>query len=146
MENEIEDLEKGDKILFNDRKKPLEVVEKIEKKEAKVEGPGGATYILYKDGKTDLFASEGNRKYSSYLEDLRKIGQWNTHGREEWVHSKTGAKIIIEDNNGLWQVTTEGFSPSMESPLYGFTTEQVAVEHVQKIIEKHPEGKTHEKI
>ena len=148
MEEEINDLEKGEKILFNDRKKPLEVIEINETEEgieAEVQGPGGAIYVLYKDGDTDLVASKGNRKYSSYLKDLRKIGEWENRGRGKWEHSKTGAKITVEDNDGLWQVETEGFNPSIQPPLYGFTTEQVALEHVEKIIGKHPEGKGNEK-
>ena len=149
MEDEIEELEEDELILFNDRKKPLKVLKITETDdgvEAEVEGPGGAVYVLYRNEGSELVASKGNRKYSSYLKELRKIGAWETQGRGKWKHSKTKAEIRVEDNDGLWQVETEGFEPSMQSPLYGFTSEQVATEHVQKIIEKHPEGKTHEKI
>ncbi|MFO7793641.1 MAG: hypothetical protein R6V35_01560, partial [Candidatus Nanohaloarchaea archaeon] len=85
----FEKFEEGDKILFSDRKTPL-TVEEVKEEEMKVTGPSGGEYEIYYDGNTQLVAKPGNRKYSSYCKDLRKVGEW-VRKDNEWIHSKTEA-------------------------------------------------------
>jgi len=139
---EIKELEEGHKVLFNDRKQPLEVVEKRED-EAEVEGPGGAVYILYQDEGTDLVANKGKKRYSSYLEDLRKVGEWKEN-EDGWIHSKTGAEIKVAEEEPVWKVKVKKSDISVDQPKYGFTDKENAFEKAEQVVRKHPEGKTDE--
>ncbi|EHK01415.1 hypothetical protein HRED_08466, partial [Candidatus Haloredivivus sp. G17] len=56
-------------------KAPL-TVEQVKEEEMEVSGPSGGEYEIYYDGDTRLVAKPGNRKYSSYCKDLRKVGEW----------------------------------------------------------------------
>lgn len=137
---EIDELEEGQKIVFNDRKQPLKV-ESVENGEAKVSGPGGGEYVLYSDEGTDLVAKKGNKKYSSYLENLRKVGKWE-ETEKGWKHSRTGAEVKIVEEGPTWKIRSERFD--FEQPRYGFTDRTEAVEKAEQIINKYPEGKMHE--
>lgn len=135
----FEELEKGLKILFNDRKTPLTVTEKDEDR-ALVEGPNGGEYEIFTDDGTLLVSKEGNRRYSSYCKDLRSVGEWR---REEdaWSHSKTDAKVSMEKKeNGFWTISTEGLEDSIDTPMYGYSDKEFAEEDAQKFVDKHPEG------
>lgn len=137
---EFEDLEEGLKVLFNDRKTPLEVVEKDDEK-AVIEGPHGGRYEIYTDEGSLLVSREGNRRYSSYCEDLRSVGEWN---REEdtWKHTKTGAKVSLEKKgNGFWTVSTEGLEDEVDTPMYGYSDKEFAEEDAKKFVKDHPEGR-----
>lgn len=135
---EPENLEEGDKVLFNDRKTPLEVVKTGE--ETMVQGPQGADYMIYTDNDALLVARKGNRRYASYCKNLRTVGEWERK-TDFWEHSKTGAKARIrKKENGFWTVETEGIENSMDAPMYGFTKKEFAEEEVEKFIQKNPEG------
>jgi hypothetical protein len=137
---DFEDLEKGLKILFNDRKTPLTVTEKDEEK-ALVQGPNGGKYEIYTDDGTLLVSKEGNRRYSSYCKDLKSVGEWQK-GQNVWTHSKTGAKVVLErKENGFWTIRTEGLEDEIDTPMYGYSDKEYAIEDAEKFIGKHPEGK-----
>lgn len=135
----FEQFEEGDKILFNDRKTPLTISE-IEDDRMLVEGPSGGEYEIYFDGDTRLVAKPGNRKYSSYCKELRKVGKWVREG-EKWIHSKTQVSIkLVEKDNGFWSLKSEKFEDELDLPMYGYSSKEFAVEDVEKFIEKRPEG------
>lgn len=135
----FEEFNQGDRILFNDRKTPL-TVENIEGEVMEVAGPSGGEYEIYYDGDTRLVAKPGNRKYSSYCKDLRKVGEWVREGYE-WVHSKTQASIkVVRKDNGFWTLKSEKFEDELDNPMYGFSDREAAEEEVEKFIEKRPEG------
>lgn len=135
----FEKFEKDDKILFNDRKAPL-TVEQVKEEEMEVSGPSGGEYEIYYDGDTRLVAKPGNRKYSSYCKDLRKVGEW-IRTEDEWIHSKSEASIKLEKkDNGFWTLKSEKFEDELDNPMYGFSNREAALEEVEKFIENCPEG------
>lgn len=135
----FEEFEEGDRILFNERKTPL-TVEDIQEEEMQVKGPSGGEYEIYYDGDTRLVAKPGNRKYSSYCKDLRKVGKWEREG-DEWRHSKTEASIkLVKNDNGFWTLKSEKFEDELDLPMYGFSNKEAAVEEAEKFIQKRPEG------
>lgn len=135
----FEKFEKDDKILFNDRKTPL-TIEEVKEEEMKVTGPSGGKYEIYYDGDTRLVAKPGNRKYSSYCKDLRKVGEW-IRTEDEWIHSKSEASIKLEKkDNGFWTLKSEKFEDELDNPMYGFSNREAALEEVEKFIESCPEG------
>ena len=135
----FEKFEKDDKILFNDRKTPL-TIEEVKEEEMKVTGPSGGEYEIYYDGDTRLVAKPGNRKYSSYCKDLRKVGEW-IRTEDEWIHSKSEASIKLEKkDNGFWTLKSEKFEDELDNPMYGFSNREAALEEVEKFIENRPEG------
>lgn len=101
-----------------------------------VEGPSGGRYVIYMDGDTRLVAKPGNRKYSSYCENLRKTGEWRREG-DRWVHSRGEAYIEIEEESGLYRVES---NLEIDAPMYGFTSREAAEEFVEDAVEKNPEG------
>jgi hypothetical protein len=137
---DLEDLEEGDKILFNDRKQPLEVV-KVEDERVLVEGPSGGEYEIYEDDGTLLWSKEGNRRYSSYCKDLRTVGTWERE-KDRWEHS-SGTSIKLEKNEiGYWTIKSEGIQveEELDLPKYGYSDKEKAEKDVQKVVRKHPEG------
>jgi hypothetical protein len=135
----FEKFEKDDKILFNDRKTPL-TVEEVKEQDMKVTGPSGGEYEIYYDGNTQLVAKPGNRKYSSYCKDLRKVGEWIRED-DAWIHSKSEASIKLEKkDNGFWTLKSEKFEDELDNPMYGFSNREAALEEVEKFIENCPEG------
>lgn len=136
----FEDLSKGDRILFNDRKEPLEVKGEIDDG-VEVEGPGGGEYVLIEDEGTLLVAKKGERRYASYLEDLRRTGEWEKADENTWEHSISGAEIVLqEEENGIWKLSTRKFDPEIDTPGMGYMQRQTALEDVEKIIRRNPEG------
>lgn len=137
-------LKTGDKILFDSRSKPLEVKE-IEKDQIKIQGPSGGEYILFVAEEKDrvLISKENKRDYASYVENLRKVGEWRQKSENKWKHSKSGSEIKLEKKEtGYWTIKTEDFNleKEIDLPLYGYSDHDFAVEDVEKLISKHPEG------
>lgn len=133
----LEELREGDRILFNDRATPLEV-EEIEDDSIVVAGPKGGEYEIYLDDGTLLVCKKGNRRYSSYCKDLRKVGEWKREG-DRWLHSMSGAEVWLkEDENGYWRVESDTFEP--DTPRYGFSSKEFAVEEAESIVEDNPAG------
>lgn len=138
----FEELEEGDRILFNDRKIPLEVAE-VEEDRVIVEGPGGGEYEIYEDEGTLLWSKKGNRRYSSYCKDLRKVGKWSRED-DTWTHSKTDAEIrVVKNDVGYWTIESEEIDveKDVELPLYGYSDYETVEKEVEKFVEKHPDGK-----
>ena len=136
------ELEEGEKILFNDRKTPLTVKE-IQEDEIQVAGPKGGQYILYteEDAKHPLTAKPGNKKYSSYAKNLRKVGKWQKTNEKTWQHTKTNAEIKVKKNQvGFYTLETENFDQQIDLPKYGFSDLENALQEAQKIIKDNPEG------
>jgi len=136
---DVENLEKGDRVLFNDRKTPLTVVSIDE--ELTVEGPHGALYTVYEENNSLLVCSEGKKRYSSYCKNLRKVGKW-IETENGWKHSKTGASVeLYETENGFWKVKINGVEDEFDNPMYGFTRREFALEEAEKFVKDNPEGK-----
>ena len=136
-------LSKGEKILFDSRSKPLEVTE-IDQDQVKIQGPSGGEYILFKAENQEriLVSKEGKRDYASYIENLRKVGEWEKDGNV-WRHSKTDARIELDKKEtGYWTIKTDDFNleEDIDLPLYGYSDLEFAEEDVRKFIGKHPEG------
>lgn len=135
----FEELESGMKVLFNERKTPLKVVEKNDER-AVVEGPNGGRYEIYMDEEALLVSREGNRKYSSYCKQLRSVGEW-VRNEDTWTHTHTGAEVSLrEKDTGFWSIETKGLEENIETPLYGYSDKEFAEEDALKFIDKHPEG------
>lgn len=134
----------GEKILFDSRSKPLEVIE-IEEDQIKIKGPSGGEYILFKAEKQDkvLVSKEGKRDYASYIENLRKVGKWVKKDSETWKHTKSDAEIKLDKKDtGYWSIKTDDFNleEEIDLPLYGYSDQEFAEEDIKKFIGKHPEG------
>lgn len=139
-----QDLEKGDRILFDSRAQPLKV-KSVEDDQINIEGPSGGEYILFVAEEHDrvLISKEGGRDYASYIENLRKVGNWEKTGENTWKHSKSGAELKLEKKEtGYWTITTEDFNleETIDLPLYGYSDREFAQKDVEKVIKKHPEG------
>lgn len=135
----LESFEEGEKVLFNDRKTPLRV-SSVSEDEMVVEGPSGGEYEIYFDGDTLLVSREGNRRYSSYCKKLRSVGEW-VREEDTWRHTVSGAEVKIkEKENGFWTISSEKFEDEIDTPMYGFTSREGAVEEIEGFISKHPEG------
>lgn len=136
MELEYGELEEGQRILFNDRSRPL-TVEEVEDDRVLVKGPSGGEYEIYRDDGTTLVCRPGNRRYSSYCEDLREVGEWNREG-DSWRHSGTGAELRLErKENGFWTIESD---LDVDVPKYGYSTKEFAEEEAEKYIRNNPEG------
>jgi len=138
----LEELEKGDKILFDDRKTPCKITN-VKEEEIEIKGPQGGEYILYteEDAKHPLKAKPGNKEYSSYVKDLRRIGEWEKQGKKVWKHSKTGAKMLLEKNSaGFWTISTENLDVDLDLPKYGFSSLENAKKQVKTLLNENPEG------
>ena len=137
----FESLQKGDFILFNERKQPLEVVRKEEER-AEIEGPQGGRYVIFVSDRGLRVSKKGSRRYSSALRNLRETGTWEKVSDGRWNHTGTGAVLkIVEKGTGLWGIEADGFEPDVDVPQYGFTEREFAEETVAKIIRKHSEGR-----
>lgn len=135
----LQEFEEGEKVLFNDRKTPLTVSNGSDE-ELIVEGPSGGDYEIYFDEDTLLVCRKGNKRYSSYCEDLRSVGEWVRDG-DVWRHTVSGAELnISEKDNGFWEIISEKFDEELDNPMYGFTSKEGAVEQVEKFVGNHPEG------
>jgi len=138
----LQSLEEGEKILFNDRKTPL-TVKNVQENEIEVAGPQGGKYILYReeDAKHPLTAKPGNKKYSSYAKNLRKVGKWQKTGEKTWQHTKTKAEMTVKKNQvGFYTIETRNLDQEIDLPKYGFSDLENALEETHKIIKDNPEG------
>ena len=136
---DLEKFEVGDKVLFNDRKTPLDVVEASSEK-LLVRGPAGGEYKIYFDNDTLLVCKPGNEDYSSYCKELRDVGEW-VRDSDKWRHSKSEALIeIVEKDNGFWTLESEKFGDELDIPMYGYSGKEYAIEDVEKFVGKRPEG------
>lgn len=140
QQKELAEIEEEDKILFNDRKQPLKV-SKVEEDRILVEGPSGGEYEIYEDEGTLLWSKEGNRRYSSYCNNLRTVGSWERK-EDRWKHS-SGTKIILEKNDiGYWKIVSEGIDieEELDLPKYGYSDKEKAEKDIEKVVRKYPEG------
>jgi len=138
----VSDLMEGDRILFGDRTTPLEVEEKKED-DALVRGPNGGEYLLYdeEDAKHPLVAKPGNKRYSSYAEDLRRVGEWIKKDTKTWRHTGSDAVIsLVKNKTGFWTVETHRFDENLDVPKYGFSSQEKAKDEVKKVLQDNPEG------
>ncbi len=141
----FEQLEEGDRVLFNDRKVPLKVVA-VEENRVHVEGPHGGEYVIFAAEETDdllVRNKKSGRRYATYCRDLREVGKWEREG-DRWKHSKTGAEIeLVEDSSGFWTVKSSDFDleEEIDLPMYGYSDKEFAEEDAEDLMEKHPEGR-----
>ncbi|MFB6245692.1 MAG: hypothetical protein ABEJ03_05100 [Candidatus Nanohaloarchaea archaeon] len=139
VDKAIESLEEGDRILFNDKKQPLEVIDR-EAEQLEATGPQGGVYYIYTDGDALLVSKDESKRYSSLVENLRKTGRWK-ETENGWKHSRTGAMIRLEESEtGTWTIETEGLESEIEQPGMGYLDREKAVEDVEDFIEDYPEG------
>lgn len=139
---DVSELSEGERILYGEKKTPL-TVKQVEEGEAKVEGPKGGEYLLYNEqgAKHPLVSKPGNKRYASYAENLRKVGEWNRKDEKTWKHTGTKAKIqLVTSPAGFWTLDTENFDEDLDLPRYGFSNLENAKEEAEKILEKNPEG------
>jgi len=137
----FEDLDAGDRVLFEGRKQPLTVVE--DRGDAyRIEGPQGGEYVLHRDDAVLLLSKPGNRRYASRVEDLRTTGEWEQVGTDQYRHTVTGAELeLVESGSGFVTIRAEGIEGDLDIPGYGFTDREHAEEAIQDIIDDHPEGR-----
>lgn len=134
-----EELEEGEKVLFNDRKTPLKVSEKKDDK-LLIIGPNGGEYEIYTEEGTLLVCRKGNRRYSSYCKNLRKVGEWQRNG-DKWTHTKTDAEIeMVRNDNGFWTLRSDKFGDQLDLPKYGYSSKEFAEEDAEKFVRNNPEG------
>lgn len=141
----LEQLEDGDRVLYNEKKSPL-TVESVEDEEVTVQGPKGGEYLLFiadDDPELVLESQSGNKQYSSRVDDLRVVGQWEQTGDDQWRHTRTGAEVsLVETGAGYWTVEITGFEgEGPDVPKYGFTAKTHAREAAETFMEDYPEGK-----
>jgi hypothetical protein len=143
MTEEVFDgLEEGERVLFGDKKVPLEVSE-VGEERVFVEGPHGGEYVLFRspDDGTLLHATRGNRRYASLLEDLRTVGRWEQLDEDTWEHTVSDAVVrLMQNDAGFWTIETEGLDVDLDLPAYGFTDREAAEDAVEKLIGDNPEG------
>jgi hypothetical protein len=137
-------LEKSDRILFESRAQPLKV-EEVGEDQIMIEGPSGGEYILFVAEEKDrvLISKDGSRDYASYVDNLRKVGEWEKIDENRWKHSKSDSELKIErTETDYWTIKTDDFKleEEIDLPLYGYSDHEFAEEDVKKFINKHPEG------
>ncbi len=134
-----EDLEPGDRILFNDRKQPLKVEELMEDR-VLVEGTQGGEYQIYSSEGKLLFSKRDSRRYASYCKNLRKVGRW-IEEENHYYHTETGAELKLEKNEiGYWEIEINGLKTDIDQPKYGYSEKEEAVKDIEKVVRKNPEG------
>jgi len=138
----FERLKEEDKILFNNRKTPLTVVD-VKEDSKIVEGPKKGVYELYLSESDDvLVCRKGDRSYSSYVKELREVGFWKKRDENVWIHSKTDLKIeLVQKETGYWFIESNNDKEIVDQPLYGFNDFEVAKEVVLDFLDDKPEGK-----
>lgn len=139
----FEQLGEDDRILFNERKVPLEV-SAVDENRVHVEGPHGGEYILFVSEETDdllVRNKKSGRRYATYVENLREVGEWQQVNQNRWEHSKTGAFVELGKNeSGFWTIETD-LDAEFDLPMYGYSDREFAVEDAEEVMRKHPEGK-----
>ncbi len=139
---DIANLERGDKVLFDGRSKPL-IVEEVKEEAVIIRGPNGGRYQLFdeEDAKHFLISKPGDREYASYAKDIRKIGEWKEKQEDKFVHSDTEASAeLVKSDAGFWTVKVEGLNHDLDLPKYGYSSKKAAREELEKMVEKNPEG------
>ena len=139
--NSIQNLEQGDKILYEGKSKPLKVKE-VKEDKVIIAGPLGGKYQLFEeeDAKHLLVSKPGNKDYASYAKNVRKIGEW-IKKEEKYIHTDTEASVKLYKNKvGFWNVKVENIDADFDEPKYGFSNKEKAEEEASKIVEKNPEG------
>lgn len=139
--NSIQNLEQGDKILYEGKSKPLKVKE-VKEDKVIIAGPLGGKYQLFEeeDAKHLLVSKPGNKDYASYAKNVRKIGEW-IKKEEKYIHTDTEACVKLYKNKvGFWNVKVENIDADFDEPKYGFSNKEKAEEEASKIVEKNPEG------
>ena len=138
---ELEKLREGDRILFDERSQPLEA-EKIEKDKILVEGPKGGQYQIFdEDAKHFLISKPGDREYASYIQNLRKVGEWEKLEDGKFHHSDTEASLeLVKKSTGFWTIKSSNFDEDLDLPKYGFSNKEAAQEQLEKILKSNPEG------
>lgn len=139
----LKSLKNGEKILFNNRKIPLEVVQQEEDR-LFVEGPKGGEYVIYPapdDSNIILVSRKGTRRYASRVEDLRRVGEWKQVEKNRWEHSISEAVVEISENElGHYTISTDNIEIRIDQPKYGFSELEVVKNEIKKIIKDNPEG------
>jgi hypothetical protein len=138
----LKELKKGDRVLFEDRAKPL-TVEETGEKEIIVEGPHGGEYRIYReeDARHFLIARPGKERYASYCRNLRRVGEWQKPDAKTWRHTDTDAEIsVVKNSTGFWTLEVKNFQEDLDLPKYGFSDLENAEEEAEKIVRKNPEG------
>lgn len=138
----MDDIETGDRVLFNEKKQPLDVVEAGEEK-LLLEGPNGGEYVIFPapdDPEQLLVAAPGNRQYASAVQDLRTVGRWENDGEDAWRHTGSGAAVaVVQNDAGNWTLAVDGIAPP-DLPGYGFLERADAVAAAEEFMRAHPEG------
>ncbi len=144
MEDERLQFREGDRVLFNDRKVPLEVVA-VDKNRVHIEGPHGGEYVIFPAEETDdllVRNKKSGRRYATYCRDLREVGEWERED-DTWKHSRTGAEIeLVKNDAGFWTVQSDDFDldDELDLPLYGYAEKEFAEEDAKKLTDRYPEG------
>lgn len=142
---EVEDLkifEKGDKVLFEGRSRPL-TVEEIKEEAVIIRGPKGGRYQLFEeeDARHFLISKPGNRDYASYAEGVRKVGEWREMEEDRFVHTDTEASAeLVKSEADFWTVNVEDLDHDLDLPKYGYSSKEAAREELEKLVEGNPEG------
>ncbi len=142
----LKQLEKGDKVLYNEKKTPLTVASvDTESDEVVVQGPQGGEYLLFVPADNEelvLESRSGNREYANKVEDLRTVGEWVQTGEDRWEHSVSGATVeLVQNDTGYWTVSVTGVDGDLpDIPRYGFTEKRFARETAEAFIADNPEG------
>ncbi|MFB6291776.1 MAG: hypothetical protein ABEI58_00090 [Candidatus Nanohaloarchaea archaeon] len=138
----FEALKEGDHVLFNERKVPLEV-SAVDENRVHIDGPHGGEYVMFVAEDTDdllVRNKKSGRRYATYVEDLREVGEWTQEDENRWTHSKTGAFIqLAKNDSGFWTIETD-LDTELDLPKYGYSQREFAVEDIEKLMEKNPEG------
>lgn len=139
--SKIEELEEQDRILFNDRARPLKVAE-CKKDSVLLEGPLGGRYQLFEEENADhlLVSKPGDREYASYAKDLRRTGEW-IETDKGFEHTDTEASVhLVRNDSGFWSLKVSDLDADFDIPKYGFSDKEYAEEEMKKIVENNPEG------
>ncbi len=137
----FEKIEEGNHVLFNDKKKPLKVLEKSNKR-ILLEGPRGGFYQIFRSERGLEVSKKDSKRFSNVVKDLRKTGSWKKISETFWKHSGTGASLeLVKRETGFWDIEFEGFEPVKDLPGYGFINKNYAREEIDKILNRYPEGK-----
>lgn len=140
----FQQLEERDRVLYNQKKHPLQVI-RVAEDEIVVRGPEGGEYLLFPapdDTDVVLESRSGNREYASRVENLRIVGEWEAIGENRWEHTETGATVSVEKTDaGYWGLTIEDFNGAPpDVPKYGFLKKTYAVAEAKTFMADNPEG------
>ena len=137
----LDKLNEGDRILFDERSQPLEVKE-LEEQKIIVEGPKGGQYQIFdEDAKHFLISKPGDREYASYIQNLRRVGEWEKLEDRKYRHTDTEASLeLLQKDTGFWTIQASKFDTEIDVPKYGFSNREAAEEQLEKILQSNPEG------